>query len=104
LRFFLPFKVKNFAFSVRYISMLPKPRIGYKGRVETDDFTLSGDSEKVGFGIHIPDGYHGFGFSVESQTSGMRCDLGATLYFWQKEQSLHKGVTRPILGSCNWPI
>ena len=46
---------------------------------------------------HIPDGFGGIGYALESPTKKWRIDIGATLDFLILEGNLrHKGTTKPI--------
>jgi len=46
---------------------------------------------------HIPDGFIGIGYSLESARRKWRIDLGATIYMGLMEEKMHNGIRSPLL-------
>lgn len=95
---------RRYAMSARLIATIPFPRLGFKGRISGPGFETSGDSGSVGKGKHVPDGFLGLGFSVESRKTGFRIDLGATAYLFAAEGTIHRGVDLPLYLTFSFPL
>jgi hypothetical protein len=95
---------ENITYSPHFIIVKNFPHVGFSGRVTGPDFDYSGDTTMTGRGKHIPDGYFGIGVNVEHKTSGLRVDLGATLFTFALEPIAHKGTRSPIFLNLSLPI
>jgi hypothetical protein len=70
----------------------PLPRTGFKGRFTGPGFDIQSDTDANGIGKHIPDPYVGLGYFLEHRRSGVRVDIGASLYHYVVEPLLHTGI------------
>lgn len=95
---------ENFTYTPHLIIARNSPRVGFQGRFTGPNFDYSGNTETNGKGTHIPDNYMGVGVNIEHVPSGLRIDLGATLYNYTMEPAGHKGIRTPILLTCSLPI
>lgn len=75
---------------------VPLPRVGFKGRISGPDLELSGDTDKIGKGTHIPDMYISIGYSMEQVSSGFRFDVGYLLYSYIVEPLAHTDIESPL--------
>jgi len=94
----------EFFYSPHLIIVSNAPRVGFKGRFTGPGFDYSGNTESAGHGKHIPDHYMGMGVNFEHKSSGLRIDLGATLYTRAVEPFIHKGISNPIFLALSLPI
>ena len=83
---------------------LPLPRKGFAGRFSGADFDYQNDTSALGNGKHIPDGYFGVGYFLESNKTGLRIDIGASLFSYLSEPKGHRGVTAPLLLNVSMPL
>jgi len=103
-RYFYPALSESYDFSSRFIMAWPLPRRGFKGRVSGPGFSVEGDTDEVGNGIHIPDPFVGVGFSIESRQHGWRVDVGASLWLYLAENKIHEGTDPPLFIHMNFPL
>jgi len=104
LRHFYPRRSDRFVFASRLLVAWPLPRQGFNGRIAGPGFDIEGDSEAAGNGRHIPDGFAGIGFDVESTEHRWRVDIGASLWLLLVESRAHEGVDSPVFLHFNIPF
>jgi hypothetical protein len=100
---YLPHSAR-FVYASRAVVAWPQPRRGLSGRLSGPDFAVEGDSQSAGRGTHIPDGFAGVGFTVESVARGWSVDVGASLSLLLLEGELHKGIDPPLFVRLTLPI
>lgn len=94
----------KFSYSPHVIVVRNSPRVGFQGRFSGPGFDYSGNTQSNHGGKHIPDNYMGVGVNIEHSPSGLRMDLGATLYTYLVEPAGHNGISTPIFLSVSCPI
>jgi hypothetical protein len=94
----------KFTYSPHVIVVRNSPRVGFQGRFSGPGFDYSGSTDTNHEGKHIPDNYMGVGVNLEHSPSGIRMDLGATLYTYVVEPAGHKGISTPIFFTFSCPI
>jgi hypothetical protein len=94
----------GFVYSPHFIIVSNMPRVGFKGRFTGPDFDYSGNTASAGNGKHIPDNYLGMGVNIEHVSSGLRMDLGATLFTYMAEPAAHKGISNPLFLTLSLPV
>lgn len=80
----------------------PLPRTGFKGRLVGPGFDIQGDTGAIGNGRHIPDPYLGLGVFVEQAQSGLRIELGASVFSYLSEPLIHKATDRSLFFTLSW--
>lgn len=95
---------ENISCSPHLIIVRNSPRVGFQGRFTGPTFDYSGNTATNGRGKHIPDNYMGAGLSFEQISSGVRVDLGATIYTYALEPAGHKGISTPIFVTLTAPV
>ncbi|MEZ5658370.1 MAG: hypothetical protein R3E83_07495 [Burkholderiaceae bacterium] len=75
----------------------PLPGRGFKGRLIGPGLDVSGDSASAGNGKHMPDMYLGLGYVFEHRPSGLRMDLGATLFSLATEPLVHREIGQALM-------
>jgi len=94
----------NFTYSPHFIALINSPRVGFYGRFTGPNFDYSGNTDTNEQGTHIPDSYVGVGLNIEHKSTGLRLDVGATLYTYTFEPYGHKGISSPIFVTISLPI
>ncbi len=94
----------NWSGSPSVIFALPLPRTGFKGRLFGPNFDIQGDTDTAGNGAHIPDAYFGIGYAIEHRPSGVRIDLGATLFSWLVEPLVHRNIDTVLFLNLSIPL
>ena len=94
----------SFTYSPHVIVVRNSPRVGFQGRFSGPGFDYSGNTDTNHEGKHIPDNYMGVGVNFEHRPSGLRMDLGATLYTYAVEPAGHKGISKPIFLTLSCPF
>jgi len=95
---------ERFTYSSRALLAWPVPRRGFQGQINGPGFQLEGDSETAGTGRHIPDGFAGLGFAIESVARRWRVDVGASLWLYLAENKGHEGVDPPLYVHFTVPL
>lgn len=103
-RHVFPRRSERYTFSSRALLAWPVPRRGFHGQISGPGFRVEGDSETAGTGRHIPDGFAGVGFAIESAARRWRVDVGASLWLYLAENKGHEGVDPPLFVYVNLPL
>jgi hypothetical protein len=103
-RHLYPRRSERFVLSSRFLMAWPLPRRGFHGQISGPGFSIEGDSESAGRGRHIPDGFAGIGFGIESVKHRWRVDVGASLWLLLAENKGHEGVDPPLFLHFNMPF
>jgi len=103
-RHIFPRRSERFTYSSRALLAWPTPRRGFQGQLSGPGFQLEGDSEAAGTGRHIPDGFAGLGFAIESVAHRWRVDVGASVWLYLAENKGHEGVDPPLYVHFNVPL
>ena len=103
-RHLFPHRSERFSFSGRALLAWPLPRRGFQGQLSGPGFHAEGDTETAGTGRHIPDGFAGLGFAIESVAHHWRVDVGASLWLYLAENKGHEGVDAPLFVHVNLPL
>jgi hypothetical protein len=104
IRHRLPIRSERFVLTSRFLIAQPQPRRGFHGRIEGPGFVIDNHSKANGKGRHIPDGFTGLGFTVESAEHGWSIDLGASLWLLLVEDGVHEGIDPPLLLRFTHPL
>jgi len=104
LRHVFPRRSERFTYSSRALLAWPVPRRGFQGQISGPGFQLEGDSETAGTGRHIPDGFAGVGFAIDSVAHRWRVDIGASVWLYLAENQGHEGIDPPLFVHFNVPL
>lgn len=93
---------KHWSGHLEIVAAWPLPRVGFEGRIVGSGVDVSGSTDDVGNGKHIPDPFLGVKYRLTHNDSGLGIDIGATLYSYLAETKIHEGTDPPLFISVSW--